>query len=1177
MQENKKSEIAKKEEEILEFWSENRVFEKTLKKESPKGEFIFYDGPPFATGLPHFGTLLAGTIKDAIPRFKTMQGYYVPRKWGWDCHGLPLENLIEDELGLKTKKDIEEYGVEKFNNAAFNAVLRYANEWKKVVPRVGRWVDMENDYRTMDTNYMESVWWVFKQLFDKGLVYNGFKSMHICPRCGTVLSNFEVNDGFKDIKDKSAYVKFKLKNEPKTFLLAWTTTPWTLAGNVALAMNRDIKYVKVSFKREEVEEKVILAKERLEDVFEEKEYEIIEELDVNDFIGLIYEPIFDYYKDFDFVKENKAWKIYEANFVEEKEGTGIVHIAPAFGEEDLELAKQEKLPLIHHVDEEGRFKSVVKDFAGMLVKPKDNPAETDEKILEFLTKKGSVFKTENVEHSYPHCWRCDTPLLNYATTSWFVEVSSFKEKLVSKNKNIKWVPEKVGSARFGNWLEGAKDWAISRSRYWGAPLPVWQSRDEKEIFVAGSVKELKERISPSDNKFFVMRHGEAESNVEGIVSSVPSNKHHLTEKGEEQVKEATETIKKKESGEIDMIIHSPFARTKETAQIVAEKLSLSADSLIEDARISEIDAGVFEGKSLEEYEKEFNCNEGFYKRSKDGESFLNVKKRVGDFIYEINLKYRDKNILIITHGAVFEMLFSVAKGFKPSEFSNFSNKMGVDFNSLASLRELDFLPIPHNSSYELDLHRPYIDEVSILDKKGDKMNRVPEVFDCWFESGSMPYGQFRYPFENKDKFEPKESKGFPADFIAEGLDQTRGWFYSLLVLSVAIFDEPAYKNVIVNGMTLGEDGKKMSKSVLNYADPSYIIDTYGADALRYYMLSSPLMKAEEYPVTEDGIDEISKKLIKRLLNVFSFYKTYSSGEKVEKKEDLQFSVLDKWICSRLYELIEEVTLNMENYELDKATRPILEFVDDLSTWYLRRSRDRFKASGEDKRAAIFTMENVLKTLSRLMAPFIPFFAEDLWEKLGARKKCLSVHLSNWPSVSAFEDSWIKELQSAEILKSMAEAREVVSKALEIRSQKGIKVRQPLRALFIKSKKIESDKEVQSIIKDEVNVKEIIFKDFQEDDISLDENITQDLKKEGYAREIVRKLQDLRKKENFNPNEKANLFVSTKEEGKTIIKEFESEIKEKPLLNSIEFKDLEYDPKKALDLGEASFIFELTKD
>lgn len=903
---------AQREEEVLAFWNEKKIFEKTLAKDAPKGDFIFYDGPPFATGLPHYGHILAGTIKDAIPRYKTMQGYRVPRRWGWDCHGLPLENQIEKELGLKSKRDIEVLGVGKFNEAARDAVLRYADDWKRIIPRFGRFVDMENDYRTMDATYTESVWWAFKSLHDKGLVYEGFKPMHLCPRCGTTLSNFEVAQGYKDITDLAVTIKLPLSDEPGTSLLAWTTTPWTLPGNMAAAVNADAAYVKIKIG----DERYILAKERLGVI---KELHMIEKEFLGSMlVGKSYEPPFSYFEHFKMEGKAKAWKVYAAPYVTMEDGTGLVHIAPAFGAEDLELAQKEGIPILHHVNKDGFFVEAVTDFQGMQAKPKDDPQSTDVAIIKYLAAKNLLFAKEKITHSYPHCWRCETPLLNYATSSWFVEVSKFRDKLVSENTKIAWVPKEVGDKRFGNWLENARDWAISRARYWGAPIPVWRNPKTKENIVIGSFEELK-RYS-------------------------------------------------------------------------------------------------------------------------------------------------------VTH------------------------------------------ELPRNEKGEVDVHRPYIDELHLV-QDGERLERVPDVFDCWFESGSMSYAQNHYPFEHTDVFEPKpgwfsKPRGYPADFIAEGLDQTRGWFYSLLVLGVALFGHAPYKNVIVNGTVLAEDGAKMSKRLKNYPDPVDVLERYGADAVRYYLLASPAMHAEDLNFSEKGVGEVASKLIGRLTNVLSFYELYQKASPAALR-GASTNVLDRWIVARLNQAIADVTTGMESYELDRAARPLVSFVEDLSTWYVRRSRDRFKEEGEDAAVALETTRSVLETFSKIAAPFIPFTAEYVFQRVKGTSAPESVHLCAWPEGGSVDTALVAE---------MIEARQAASVALEARQKANIKVRQPLARVSITQNLSAA---LKAIVADEVNVKEVIAgaKEFL-----LDTEITEELKKEGELRDLVREVQDLRKQAGLQPKEKAILVV-----------------------------------------------------
>ncbi|OGG85632.1 hypothetical protein A2392_02600 [Candidatus Kaiserbacteria bacterium RIFOXYB1_FULL_46_14] len=1148
-----KSEIAEREEEILAFWNERDIFNKTLGKDAPNGDYVFYDGPPFATGLPHYGHILAGTIKDAIPRFWTMNGYRVPRKWGWDCHGLPLENLIEKKLGLATKRDIEDYGVKNFNEAAREAVLEYRDDWKRIIPRLGRFADMENDYRTMDSTYTESVWWVFSELNNKGLVYEGFKSMHLCPRCGTTLSNFEVNQGYKDIKDIAVTVKLRLLDEENTSLLVWTTTPWTLPGNFAAAVHKDVVYAKVKIG----DEFVVLAKERLSQLGTE-EYEIVEEFKGEKLVGRSYNPPFDFWQKKEVAGKENAWKIYHADYVEVgSEGTGAVHLAPAYGEEDMNLAKEHNIPIAHHVDESGHFMDFVTDFECRLVKPKDDEAaeithlDADIEVVRALSTKGVLFKKENITHSYPHCWRCDTPLLNYATNSWFVRVTDIKDKLVEENNKVHWVPSHVGDNRFGKWLEGARDWAISRQRYWGAPLPIWRNKETKEYKVFGSLAELTEHSKKSNNAYFLMRHGEAKSNQGGFINSIEKGTNPLTEKGREQCKEVAEKLR---AEKIDVIFHSGMERTRDTALLLAEALGIGQENVVLDERLVEIQTGEeLEGKTWDEYEALYATYEEKFTKHIDGvENRFDVQKRVGEFLYEIDKKYQGKNILIVGHAASTFALRSASEG---ADMKRAIAVRKEGYLGNAEYIKLPFTPLPHNDFYQLDYHRPYIDDFEVYDEDGTKLERVKDVFDCWFESGSMPYGQHHYPFENSDNFKQL----FPADFIAEGLDQTRGWFYSLIVLGTALFGRSPYKNVIVNGLVLAEDGRKMSKSLRNYPDPMELVDRVGADAVRYYLLSASIMRAEDLNFSEKEVTEQVRKNLGRLHNVLSMYEMFADGTQSNGESS---NVLDRWIISRLNQLIGEATEGFKNYELDKATRPVTDFIDDLSVWYLRRSRDRLKGEdAADKKLALATLRFVLKTLAQVMAPSMPFYADYLWGRVKEDKDEESVHLSRWPEVVAVDPVVIGE---------MSLVREFVTLALEARTRAGVKVRQPLPKLTIN---IELEPEYASIVADEVNVKEVVGDASISERAILDTEITPELKMEGDARDFIRAVQEMRKTQGLEPSDRIALVVKTSEGGETILRTFESEIKRVTGADAVSFGEAGGEEIKA---GEYSFIVEIKR-
>lgn len=1178
MQENKEekskeqTEASLREQGILNFWKENKIFEKSLDKDAPMGEFTFYDGPPFATGLPHFGHLLPNTLKDVIPRYKTMKGFKVLRRWGWDCHGLPIENLVEKELGLNTKKDVLDYGIGKFNEAAQNSVLRYESDWKKIIPRVGRWVDMDNDYKTMDWKYTESIWWVFKTLFDKGLIYEGYKSMHICPRCETTLANFEVSQGYKDVVDISVYVRFEIISEDQkwkdTSILAWTTTPWTLPGNVALAANPEMEYVIVA-DPDKNDNWLIVGKPHFNFLVSSgifpQGFSVKKTLKGVDLLGLRYRPLFDFYSaDESLVNRDNGWKVYGAGFVTETDGTGIVHIAPAFGEDDMTLGKEKSLPFIQHVGMDGRFKNEVLDFAGMSVKPKDDPTKTDIEVLKNLAHRGLLFAKKKVSHPYPHCWRCDSPLLNYAASSWFVKVTDFKDKLVANNKKTSWVPENIRDGRFGKWLEGARDWAISRTRFWGAPLPVWKCEKCKKVSVFGSIKELLQNRS-AGNRYFLMRHGEGEHNVSGIFSSLATDKVSLTNKGREEVLASVEKLK---MIGVDLIVSSDFVRTRETSELVHSTLGLTRD-IVFDERLREIDAGDFNGKPLVEYQSFFSSLEERFEKRPPGakENLKDLKRRITAVLYDLDSKYKGKNILIVGHGDPLLMLEAGSRGADVKETIKMKREeYSGDHLGVAEFKEISFTPLPHNEDFELDLHKPHIDEVFIDCQCGGKVIRVPDVFDCWFESGSMPYGQIHYPFENKEWFE----KNFPADFIAEGLDQTRGWFYSLMVLSTALFDKPAFKNVIVNGLILAEDGQKMSKRLKNYPDLMYVMNKYGADPLRYFLISLPVVRAEDANFSEKGVDEIYKKIVLRLYNVLSFFDLYTDNVEVSSFDrSLISNSLDKWMIARMDELTQEVERGLESYEIDRASRPIASFIDDLSTWYIRRSRERLKGDNLlDKESATRTTKFVLRELCKIMAPFMPFTADDIYQKLRESNDAESVHLEAWPEQKKYDNH-------EEIISDMEKVRKIVSLGLEKRLSADIKVRQPLSLVVIKDGSLLGKDDLIGLIKDELNIKEVRFDPNQEAEIILDTNITKELKEEGLFRELVRHIQDLRKKEGLVPDDKIAMKISGGESEGQLIHKFIDQLKKLVGASDIVFSDTSVEGR-GLKIGDMTFLVTIEK-
>ena len=848
--------FVEREEKVLKFWKENRIFEKTLEKTKDGEEFSFYDGPPTANGKPHIGHILTRVMKDIIPRFKTMKGYHATRKAGWDTHGLPVELEVEKQLGMDGKQDIEKYGIEPFIQKCKESVWKYKTEWEKMSDRVGYWVDMEHPYVTYDDNYIESEWWSLKNIFDRGLIYKGHKIVPYCPRCGTALSSHEVAQGYKDVEEKTAVAAFKVKGEEETYVLAWTTTPWTLPSNVALCMNPDYDYVKIESKGA----KFILAKERVHVFFNEGEYSVIEEKKGADYEGLTYEPLYACYKG---VKN--AYRVVTDGYVTLDEGTGVVHIAPAFGEDDARVGRKYDLPFVQMVDDRGNMAEGA-PFAGTFCK------DADKLILKDLKEKGLLFKTLTVTHSYPFCWRCDTPLLYYARSTWFISMTKVKEELLKNNASVNWIPDSIGKGRMGNFLENVIDWGLSRERYWGTPLPIWVCDDCGETIAIGSKAELKER-------------------------------------------------------------------------------------------------GGIEG--------------------------------------------------------------------------------------------------------DIELHKPYVDKITIkCPKCGKTMHRTPEVIDCWYDSGSMPFAQLHYPFENKDKFE----KTFPAQFISEAVDQTRGWFYTLLAISTLMFDKAPFKNCIVLGHVNDKNGIKMSKHKGNVVDPWSVLDKQGADAVRWYFYtnSSPWIPSRFYG---EAVSEVQRKFLGTLFNTYSFYVLYAEIDKFNPTEyklsDCKLSVMDKWILSAMNTLIKFVDDSLENYKITEAAREISDFVDKLSNWYVRRCRERYWGSEmtEDKKAAYMTLYTVLEATARLVAPFVPFIAEEIYRNIVCSVDASapeSVHLTSFPTA---DENYI----DSALERGMAIAEEAAVLGRAARNAASVKNRQPLNEILLCGEHVgELSEDMLAIIRDELNVKRIEY-------------------------------------------------------------------------------------------------------
>ena len=1132
-----RSETAEREEAVLSFWRENDIFQKTLNKSAPKGEFVFYDGPPFATGLPHSGSLLSSVIKDVIPRYKTMRGYHVRRRWGWDTHGLPIESLVEKELGLKTKKDILDVGIGIFNETARSFVLKYVSEWKRYVERVGRWVDFDNSYKTMDNSYIESVWWAIKELHKKGKLYEGKKVLMYCPHCETPLAKAEIamDNTYKDITEEAVTVKFKIKNPeqhgllPNTFVLAWTTTPWTLPGNVALAVAKDVTYIIT----EEEGVRYVLAKELYSG-----NGEIIKEFPGESLVGIEYEPL--YAVEQVLAHQGKKYEILSADFVTTEEGTGVVHTAVMYGEDDFALGEKEHLPMVQLLEPNGTYNAdAPKNLQGLYIKDAEKVIKKD------LEERELLFEKKNNTHSYPHCYRCGTPLIYNAIASWFIDIQSVKQKMISENESVNWSPQHLKKGRFGHIVENAPDWTISRNRFWASPLPIWKA-SKRGVHVVGSLDELKSKTKKSGNEYFLMRHGQAQSNAGNKISSHVSDENTLTEKGKEQVEKTALRLKTKN---IDLIVASPFVRTKQTAECVARSVGFTKD-IIFDERLQEIDTGTFSGKTAQEYHAHFaSLKEKFTKTPPEGENLSDMKKRLGEFLYELDSKYENKKILIVTHEYAIWLLESIARGADVDETVAMKEAI-PEYYETGEARPFSFVPLPHNAQYELDFHRPYIDSISLVDEQGEPLTRIPEVVDCWLESGSMPFAEYHYPFENKKDFE----KRAPGDFIAEYIAQTRTWFYYMHALGVLLFDRRAFKNVVSTGNVLAADGSKVSKSKQNYTDPYELFDTFGADAFRFYLMNSVVMQAEDMMFKDDELRETHNKVVNLLRNTLTFYELYK--ENAPPPQSSSDNLLDTWIIKRLDEVIDSTTEALDSYDTIRATRPMREFVDDFSTWYVRRSRDRIK--GDDALRALGTMRYVLREFSKIIAPVMPFIAEDVFRSVRTDSDVESVHLAVWPSTKKGLFSKVFKKKDHSLLSLMQETRNTISAALKVRQLSAIKVRQPLQTLTVKNQLLKDRTDFIELIKDEVNVKEVVFDVSLEEEVMLDTNITPELQEEGEVRELLRTIQDLRKKAGLSPKDKAVLIFS---EGTHLLEKYWEEIQATANLSRFEKGDVN-DVKKS---------------
>jgi isoleucyl-tRNA synthetase len=1145
-QENKvlKSETAKREEEIVAFWKENNIFEKSLKKTAPKGEYIFYDGPPFATGLPHYGSLLSSIIKDVIPRYKTMRGYRVPRTWGWDTHGLPIENMVEKKLDLKTKKDILNIGIGTFNETARSMVLQYVRDWEEYIDRVGRFVDFKNSYKTMDNSYIESVWWALRSLNQKKLLYEGRKVLMYCTHCETPLAKAEIaaDNTYKDITEEAVVVKFRVPDSQlymirgakkahtralqdlPTYLLAWTTTPWTLPGNVGLAVGKDIEYVVV----EKDGENLVMAAARMQE-----EMVPVSELKGSDLVGMRYEPLFDVPS----LNTAKAYKVHPADFVTTDEGTGIVHTAVMYGEDDFELGKQYGLPMVQLLNQNGTYNQNAPEFIrGEFIK------KAEKAIKEDLEARGLLFSRGMHTHSYPHCWRCGTPLIYNAVVSWFINIQKIKRKMLAENERITWVPGHLKHGRFKHNIENAPDWTISRNRFWASPLPIWKEKGGKGVIVIGSRADLRAKTRRSGNTYFVMRHGQAASNLERVFDSYGRANNRLTATGKEQVAESAKKLLKETT--IDLIITSPLPRTRETADIVRGVFGLPESSVMIDTRLREIEVGPhYNGKPVAAWRNSFATRaEPFTTVPEGAETYTQVRQRVGDLIFEIEKRYPNKKILLVTHECQARMLNTIVKEMSIEECIEDTSEGAFLLNG--EVKKLDFVPYPHNQKYEPDLHRPYIDEIELVDRKGATYERIPEVIDCWVESGSMPFASSSYP-RNKAAVHPERffglfPRGYPADFIAEYVAQTRTWFYYMHVMGVALFRRSSFRAVVSTGTILAADGSKMSKSKGNYTDPLLLMHQFGADALRLYLMSSVVMNGEDLNFRNEDVREAHNRTVQMFWNCYKFFELYKHEYEGIADGALSMHPLDRWIRSRIAEATTEVTKSFETLNTPQACKALRALIDDYSTWYVRRSRERVKGDdASDKQHALAVQKESLLLISRLAAPLMPFIAEAVYQSAGGTEE--SVHLESWPEAGVFD---------AELVQGMEHVRELASRGLEARERVGIKVRQPLAALTAKS--LPQDPGLRAILADEVNVKEVIENPNLDGEVELDVTLSDALREEGVVRDLMRRVQEWRKKSALAISDRPSYTLIVTKEEKPIADKYRAEISRETGISELNF-------------------------
>lgn len=1100
---------------IIKFWETNKIFKKSLEYNKKQKRFNWLEGPPYANAVPHIGHFLTRIYKDTVMRFFTMMGYYVPRRAGWDTHGLPIEVATEKELGFKTKKDILDFGIEEFNKKCKELVIKYKHAWEETDKRMGFWIDHKNAYITFDPFYIESAWWILKTIYKKGLLTREYNVAPYCPRCETVLSKAELGmpDVYKSVKDPDIYVKFKLKDKDEYFLV-WTTTPWTLPGNLALAVNPNFDYYLFEINGEK-----IWSHRKIKELEEAK---VLKQVKGKELEGLEYEPLFE----IENLESNKnIYKVYLADFVSEEEGTGIVHIAPAYGEEDFELGKKYKLNVLNYLDSQGRFVSgYIKDLKGKIEGLFFK--EGDKLIFEYLKTNNYLFKgnLDGYLHEYPHCWRCKNPLIYYATKFWVIKISQIKENLIDNYKKTKWVPPEAGN-RFYEWIKEGKDWNLSRTRFWGIPLPIWVCSNCSYEEVIGSLEEFSKHFK-SNNFYILMRHEKALSNEKNFLSSYPETRFNpLTRKGVLNAKRKAKSLKKYK---IDLIFSSPLTRAKETAEIIGYELKIP---VIFDHRLREIDLGILNGKPYDDFDKylkdELTDKRDLNKKIEGGESLNDVRKRVLDFILEVEKNYKGKNILIVSHGAPLWMLEAEMRAINDEELKNFK----VKSYEIGEYREVEFKVVPRNSDGLIDLHRPFVDNYSWLCPKcKGLMKRTPEIADIWFDSGCAPFSSYYYPRNNKSEIDKKEI--FPADFICEAVDQTRGWFYTLLSVSTLIKNESPYKNVISLGFVLDKEGRKMSKSLGNFVEPWDVMEKHGADVLRYYFFYIN-DESDNKKFNENDLIKFKNEFFGLLFNVFRFYLFYKEGSIKNYKKPKKMETIDVWFNARLKDVYSQYLENMQNLHVHKASRLLVELLSDFSKWWLRRSRKRFQnpKNKEEFYNALLNFQDFMFEFLRMLAPLSPFVSEYLYQEL---KDDLSLRYNLKESIHLERLGKIIKLNVKEriLLKEMEKIRKLASEVHRLRKENDIKLRQPLRTLYLKTK---YSPNILEILKDEINVLEIKLGEpknktnfaysSEPEELWLDLNLDENLKKIGIRNELIRIIQDLRQDAGLTPKESVGLTLN----------------------------------------------------